>query len=310
MRHGAREHNYQAAARQTAAHIRAGIPLDAGSLELIRQHADVADTARALALLAAQADTTEAAPLLALVFSPGVQSRLELEPALAEADLDAEGAQELACAVARLVDEGGGAAVLTPQGARLALPFVEGGVEDFVRRLRPAATPPADLRRLLALRQDPAPASSTELAVLLRHSRLAWSPARLFFMATLLERAGPGPHICGLIGWAAGFLDLTGEDFDPRRALTMRRRALSLELRQAEAQEQTLARGSFEVRLSQGLRPGHAHAPDVRAALACLDRCARLVLGIAGEDLEAVQVRDLGEAQDPAALWRLFEPGG
>ena len=70
-----------------AAYLAKGLPLDADSLATIQQTLGEADPARALALLAADPEACEHAPLVALVFSPGARTRRELEPVLAVADM-------------------------------------------------------------------------------------------------------------------------------------------------------------------------------------------------------------------------------
>jgi hypothetical protein len=296
------------AAQAVAALFRAGLELSSAEAEALRQATGEADPARALAALEAGADSCETAPLLALIYSPGPAAMRALEPALAAADLDADGAERLGREAARLV-LAAPAVALFPEGTAAGLAPRADDVRDYVRRLRPAATPPPELRILLARRF--APGDAAALAVTLRHGRLVWTPARLFFLATLLERVDPaaaagGLDAAALTAWSVGFLDLTGENFDPRAALAERRRALVAQLRQAEFAEQAQERGSFEVRMSQGMRLGHVHGPDVRAGLALLDRACRLVLGLAGEDLDGVAERDLGRAEGPEDLLRLL----
>lgn len=293
-----------------AAHLAQGLPLDADSLAAILQALGEADPGQAFERLAGEPETSEHAPLLALAFSPGRATLRTLEPALTQAGLDADGGRELALRVARRVAHGAPVALLLPDGSRLEprlrAPELATRAQDFVRRLRPEATPPLELRRILAERYaGPRAELGLDLAVTLRHSRLAWTPSRVFFVAALLERAREQDGIGALIAWAAWFLDLAGPDFDPRQALRERRQAVTGQLRQAEAQEEALERASFEVRLSQGQRHGYVHGPDLRAELALLDRACALVLGMPGEEL-AAGVRDLGEAADAHELMRLL----
>ncbi|SNR91864.1 hypothetical protein SAMN04488503_1908 [Humidesulfovibrio mexicanus] len=313
-----------------------GLPLDAQSLECILRTLGVDDPARAFALLAADPDSAEHAPLLALAFSPGEETRQELEPALARARLDQATASALADRLAaRCLPD-----AKTPLPVLLLLPEVlpgkqplaplplgealAGCVADFVRRLRPWATAPATLLRALAGRER---AQADQLGALLRHGRLNWTPCREFLMATLLERAEPEDELPALAAWMLGFLDLAGEAFEPRQALAERAAVLDGLLRRAEAQDEARERASFEVLAAQGLRQGHLHAPSLRAELALCARAARLTVGglpkedgadgdgIAGR----VQHLDLGGAEDAEALLRLLagpvagpvgEPGG
>ena len=293
-------------AQAIAAHLEAGLPQDRAGLDAICQTLGEPDAARALDILAADPESSDAAPLVALLFSPGPETRRVLEPVLAQAGLDAQGAEQLAQETARLATEPGRAAALLPGGARVTLAPSVRDITGFVRRLRPEATAPAELRTVLTRRFAPVEqALFLEICAALRHSRLAWTPARVFFLSLLLEKAD-GRELPGLLAWAAGFLDLAGPDFSPRAALMLRRQALLAQLRQAEAQEEATTRGSFEVRLSQGLRMGHLHAPDLRAELVHLDRACALVLGIGGEALSDVSVLDLGEVLDADGLLRLF----
>lgn len=294
--------------------LSAGLAPDAGTLAVLASALGEADPARALALLAAEPDSSEHAPLVELLFSPDAAAMRELEPVLAGLrTAGASGTAELAEEVAARL-AGTRLPVHLPGGARGECPAAADSLRGYVRRLRPEATPPAELRGLLARRCDPALA--VELTVLLRHSRLTWTPERVFFLATLLDRADSATDdLPGLVAWAAAFLDLSGLPasglFDPREALVLRRRALEEQLRQAEAAERALEQGSFETRLSQGLRLGHVHGPEVRRELALLDRACRLALGVPGAALETggrpgVSVRDLGEASDLDELLRLL----
>lgn len=354
-----------ALAKTIAAHLAHGLPLDAASLETILQALGQDDPARAFALLAADPEAAEHAPLLALALSPGQETRRTLEPHLAEADLDAAGATEPARQTTRQmarqkdrgIVRGTPVALLLPNGQRMGLASGPEDIAGFVRRLRPEATAPAELRRIVARRftgvrfadgpfadgrfagQDstdqpftgqhcagqhfkgrrakeqgngPAQALALDVLIALRHSRLDFSPGRVFFLAALLERAPAESdqeraELLALTAWAVTFLDLAGAEPALREALRERRQALVNQLRLAEAQEETLERASFEVRLSQGQRQGYVHGPDLRAELALLDRACALALGLRGEELAGVSVRDLGQTGDAEALLRLLE---
>lgn len=298
-------------AAHLAAYLKRGLPLDAQSLSVIGQTLGEADPARALALLAADPEACEHAPLVALLFSPGARTRRELEPVLAEAGMGEADAQELAHRVAALA--AGPLALLPPDGQRLDYPARPEDAEGFVLRLRPGATAPPELRRVVGQRcggGDAGQEQGHELCALLRHSRLKWSPAQVFFLAALLERSTGGDDLPALTAWALGFLDLAGEAFTPREALQERRAALSRMLHLAEAFEDACGKASFEVRLSQGQRQGHVHGPDVLRELALLDRACELVLGVPGQRLEYADqpVRlDLGQAEDAKELMRLLD---
>jgi hypothetical protein len=303
----------RALAEEIAALLGRGLPQDQASLDTVLVVLGETDLARALARLAADPEASEHAPLAALMLSPDPAVLRELEPALALADCGAGEAQALADMVARhLADARGRVSALLPDGARAELSASADGLRAFVRRLRPEATAPAELRAILARRCGAE--SALELAVLLRHCRLTWTPERVFFIGTLLERADPGAgdsagdDLPGLIAWATRFLDASGRQLALRSALAGRRQALLSQLRQAEFMEEALARGSYETLMSQGLRFAHVHGPEVRAELAFLERAGRLALGLPGESLDEVCVRDLGRAEDAWALLRLL-PG-
>ena len=297
--------------------LMAGLPQDQATLGAVLAALGEDDAAVALARLAADPEDAEHAPLVALLLSPGPETLRALEPALAHADLDAAGAEQLAQAVAQRL-AGRRVLALLPDGSRAELAAPAEGLRAFVRRLRPAATAPAELRGVLARRCGPElgvelPVDlAVELAVLLRHCRLDWTPERVFFLATLLERArpvsapAPGDDVPGLVAWATGFLDICGQHSDLRRSLAVRRQALLTQLRQAEFLDESLARGSYEILMSQGLRLAHVHGPSIRAELALLERACVLALGLGGEALDPVAVRDLGRAEDAEELLRLL----
>jgi hypothetical protein len=315
-------------AGEIAAALERGVPQDQATLDTVLATLGQADAHAALALLAADPEASEHAPLVALLFSPGPTLLRGLEPALARADVDAQEALAVAERVVQRVAALLGPLpallpALLPEGTRAGLRASAEGLRAFVRRLSPQATAPAELRALLARRCGPEPEGGPEggldrglagelavdLAVLLRHCRLVWTPERVFFIATLLERAELGTDdLPGLLAWATGFLDLGGWPLGLRRALAGRRQALLAQLQQAEFLEQALARGSYETLMAQGLRLAHVHGPEVRAELGHLERAAVLVLGLPGAALDGVNVCDLGLAEDMDALLRLF-PG-
>ncbi len=294
------------AARAVAARFAHGLTLGTRDAEALRQATGEDDITLALRRLAADADSCLTAPLLALVYSPGPEDMRALEPALAGADLDDAGAMELEDAAARLVSAGESRLRL-PEGNPASLAPSVDDVRDYVRRLAAGATPPPELRTRLP-RFGP---DAATLGVVLRHGRLSWSPARTFLVATLLDRMNThGPQADdapALIAWTMRFLDLFPPDLNPREALAERHRALVAELRQAEFQERAIASDNFETRLSQGLRFGHAHAPDVRTELASLDRACRLALGLDGAALDRPAAAiDLGQAEGAEELLRIL----
>jgi hypothetical protein len=307
----------QALADEISAVLAQGLPQEQPSLSAVLAALGETDAAAALARLAEDPDAAEHAPLAALLLSPGPTVLRGLEPALARADLDAGQALELADSVAQgFITAQCPVYALLPDGSRVVLGATPDGLRAFVRRLRPEATAPMELRALLARRCGSGMNENlaVELAVRLRHCRLSWTPERVAFLGTLLERAlapvdgAARDDLPGLLAWATDFLDISGQPLDLRRSLAGRRQALLAQLRQAEFLEEALLRGSYETLLSQGVRFAHVHGPDVRAELAHLERAGLLALGLAGESLDGVSVRDLGQAGDARELLRLL-PG-
>ncbi|MBU1041038.1 MAG: hypothetical protein KKF77_08075 [Proteobacteria bacterium] len=317
----------QALADKIKAVLTRGLAQDQATLDMVLVALGETEARTALDLLAADPEASEHAALLALLLSPDTALRRELEPALCQAELDAAGAEALADLVAEMLPTGqgrgqGSVPILLPDGSRAELAATPDGLRAFVRRLRPEATAPAELRGIIArnihardihARNNHArpctPELGADLGVVLRHCRLAWTPGQVFFLGTLLERAEPSADdLPGLLAWAAGYLEDVGPEQELRRGLAARRHALQSQLRQAEFMEEALARGSYETLMSQGLRFAHVHGPDVRTQLAFLERAAKLALGLAGEALDGVSVRDLGQAEDAEELLRLL-PG-
>ena len=302
-------------AARIAAELCAGLALGPEIVQAVREAAGEpqADARRAVECALAGRECCELGHLAALLLQPDADLLARLEPALALATVE-EAA--LADALAELATGGELTVTLRPPGGEaLALAPTPQEARELARRLRPAATAPAELRAALDRRF--APPQAARLGALLRHCRLEWEESRVFFLATLLERLDPptadgADDAAGLLAWAAHFLSLMEPGAGPREALSRRRRALDAQLRQAQYAEEALLRGSFEVRMAQGQRLGHVHGPDVEAELALLDRASLLVLGVPGAALTAAAapfaVRDLGRAESVADLLRLMPP--
>lgn len=310
--------NHRAAAeklaRCVARELRAGLALEAGVLEAIREATGeaCADARRAVELALSGRDSCELGHLAALLLQPDAELLARLEPDLADLCVD-EAA--LAEALAALAGQGRlPVALFAPEGQALVVEPTPQEARELARRLKPQATPPPELRavltRLARSARRCAPAEAARLGALLRHCRLEWDGERVFFLCTLLERLDPATDDPGaLLGWAAHFLSIAEPGEEPRQGLARRRRALETQLRQARFAEEALASGSFEVRMAQGQRLGHVHGPDVEAELALLDRACLLVLGVPGAALEApLAVRDLGRAEAVADVLRLMPP--
>lgn len=302
----------EAAARALAdilADVQAGgLPVEAEVLEQLRQGTGLDDAALALAALAEDPEACEHAPLLALLYSPGAALRLALEPLLPPRSC---APQELAAEVLRLL-AGRTVHGRLPDGARLPLSPRPEDILHLALRLRPDRPPPRELREALARRF----ADGTlrwELCALLRHGRVQgadWTPERQFFAGLLLERLRDQDDARALFGWALAFLDLTRDAGLPlREALAARHEELERLLRQAEAREEERERMSFELRMSQGMRAGHLHAPDLREELHLLERAAQLVYGLRPGDMAGPERVDLGQALDADELLRLLPRG-
>lgn len=350
MDEGIRREAVHRVAEAVASALCAGLGLDAHTLKTLREttgaEATGSDEAtgvmEAIGLTLHGRDTSELAPLAALLFSPDADLRLRLEPELARHNLNAAEAEALAGLLAQRAEDGALPVTLLPetlppQGQRLTLAPTPEEAGALARRLRPEATAPAELREILTRRLGEASPLAGRLGVLLRQCRLGWTPERVFFLATLLERAGVGMAEVGmpevymadqaddlpaLIAWATRFLDICGSPLRPREQLPARRQSLEAQLRQAQFAEQATEAGSYEVRMSQGLRMGHVHGPEVQAELALLDRACALVLGVAGADLARLAaqngpggrdcdmrdhaIRDLGSAGNADELLALL----
>lgn len=341
MDEGIRHEAVRMVAQAVSSALRAGLGLDAHTLQALREATGAADTTGAtevIGLALHGRDTSELAPLAALLFSPDADLRQRLEPELARQDLNAAEAEALAGLLAQWAEDGALPVALLlpvtlpPQDQRLTLAPTPEEASALARRLRPEATAPAELREILARRLGKASPLTGRLGVLLRQCRLEWTPERVFFLATLLERAEVGVTDMGmpegsmsdqaddlpaLIAWATRFLDICGSPLRPREQLAARRQALEAQLRQAQFAEQAAEAGSYEVRMSQGLRMGHVHGPEVQAELALLDRACTLVLGVAESDLARLAAQggpnmrdndmcDLGSAENAEELLALL----
>lgn len=341
MDEGIRREAVRMVAQEVSSALRAGLGLDAHTLQALREATGTADTTgatEAIGLALHGRDTSELAPLAALLFSPDADLRQRLEPVLAHHDLNAAEADALAGLLAQSAEDDALPVTLLlpvtlpPQDQRLTLAPTPEEASALARRLRPEATAPAELREIVARRLGEASPLAGRLGVLLRQCRLDWTPERVFFLVTLLERAEVGVTDMGmpegsmsdqvddlpaLIAWAARFLDICGSPLRPREQLAARRQALEAQLRQAQFAEQAAEAGSYEVRMSQGLRMGHVHGPEVQAELAMLDRACTLVLGVAGADLARLaaqggpdmhdlDIRNLGSAENAKELLALL----
>ena len=310
------------AAATVAARLEAGLAQD-GAVHDFMESAFGSSGPRALAAILGQGDTADAFTLRALLLAPGPDLLTGLEPALEAARCTPDEALAVAEHLAGtcretwviLPDEAQPDTVppgearsgsLPPAAVPVAMALEPEDVRAFVRGLRLDRTAPPELGALVDARFPLEEALA--LKVLLRHCRLAWPPGRLGFLATLLNRlesgepAGEGRDARAVLAWALRFLDSAGPQAPAGPALARRYRDLRAQLARAEQFERMLARSSYEIMMSQGLRSPLLHAGSLREELALLDRVCRAVLGRPAAFLDALTEADLGVYQDAEAL--------
>lgn len=309
------------AVRQAAAALadclERGLPQDGAVFDFMESALELPDGSSghvALAAVLDQEDSSDALTLRGLLLTPDPGLMAALEPALERARCSAAEAEILADHLARTCRK---TWAILPGGASVPLALDPGDVRAFVRGLAPDRSAPPELTVLLDERFLPEEALA--LKVLLRHCRLAWSPTRLAFMAALLGRldaAGPpGPDVRlvgnpddrtdahAVLAWALDFLDTAGLQVSARPALARRYQELCALAGRAEQFEQALARSSYEIMASQGMRSPHLHAGSLRRDLALLDRACRAVLGLPAALLDAPAMEaDLGGYEDAESL--------
>lgn len=258
---------------------------------------------RELAGLLEDRDSAEAAPLAELLFSPGPGAMAALEPALEAARLDPAGTEAL---VARVCASPRPVRMRLPGIPELAVQARPQDLEGFVRRLRPACTPPRELVQILD-RRLPLDAALA-VRVRMRHAGLAWTGPRQVFLSSLAERLEVAPALpdspraVEVLDWVLAFLGQIGPGDPPLAALAERSLALASRLRQAEAQEAALARGGFELMAMLGQRLPHAHPASLRRELILLDQAHRTLTGRGASGLDPVLALDLGVVEEAGDL--------
>ncbi|GAB6036774.1 hypothetical protein JCM15519_13330 [Fundidesulfovibrio butyratiphilus] len=301
--HGCEKSSAQAVerlARTLAAVLEQGLPQERGMLDYAAQTHGVTDL-DGLAELVRDRDDACAGPLFCLLLSPGPVTLRQVEPLLAELRLDEAQTRE---AAERLEHVARSAAFVLPGGRTLWAGLEPGDARTFVAALRPGHNAPDPVERVLGVSYRDTDA--LDLRVALRQAGLDWTPERAAFVAAVLEGLVHAPELAGpTLDWALGFLSTVPPQGDVETALAERRRTLATLLGRAAATDALWARNTFETMASQGARPPHLHAPDLRRELALLDRAAN-ASGLDAGRGAAVLEEDLGDCQDPDALLRLL----
>ena len=261
--------------------------------------------------LLANRDSADAATVAELLLFPTTQAMADLEPLLEEARCTTADARTVILALAASLDQ---TEAIFPNGMRIPVTLKTDDLDAFVTRLKPVAHPPDELAALLNARLPHA--ASVALKVQLRHARLEWTPARLFFVATLLRRHEvKHGDLHALLAFSLELLDLSGPHLPPQTVVGDRHRDLTAQLKAAEQFEELRAKSNYETMMMQGARFAQPHVPSLRAALAMLDALARTMFDRAAGELEeprsrppdGVTERDLGDFMDMDALLRAWD---
>jgi hypothetical protein len=283
----------------------AGLPQDAAVAHFIRStYGDLAP--ERLAALVAGTDDPQGASLIELLLFPGEDTARLLEPALAEADLDAAGTAALAERLALAATK---AVAVLPGGTRLTVPLDAEAVARFVARLGPERSLPAEAAAIVAERfgRDVALA----LAVTARRS----GPTRLGFGATSLLRSvasrlpTDAPQAPEILGYVVRFLGGLADGLLPLPALLARHGRLVAQLRRARTQEQAQAKSNFETLAMTGARLPYLHAPDIAQELALAEAAIVAATGRPAPEAGATCL-DLGVVADAADLFAALDDPG
>jgi hypothetical protein len=211
-----------------------------------------------------------------------------------------------------------------PDGERLEIALEPGDAVSFVARLRLTANPPRELAAIIDER-FPADTAIT-LKVLLRHCRLAFTPMRRAFLAGLLaglndgrkldaqassgaigqirDAQAPAGNVHAVLSWTVSWLSVLPPDAAPLDRLGDKYHELSARLKRALDYHEMLAKSSFEVMLSQGVREPCMHPESILAELALLDAVSLAVTGRPAWTLAGLMEDDLGAMSDPEDVIR------
>ncbi len=285
------------AASAITAELARGLSQDEEAAAAVKGHFGALDPAW-LADIAARRDESENATLYGMLLYPDAGMKERLEPLFSRIACDPEEALAAGKLAGERVD---GTVALFPDGMLLTLPLEPDDVREFAARLRMKDNPPQALASLVGEAFDEN--AAVRLLVSLRHSRLAWTRPREFFLSMLLRglegiESGEGE---AAFSWALGFLDALGVEAEPADALSPAIRELDVRLKTARRNKEILENGNFETLMSQGVRLPYIHEETVRRELRLARLVRRAVTGIS-EDEEAGGERDLGAYDDPASL--------
>jgi hypothetical protein len=278
-----------------------GLPQDAAVAHFI--HSTYGDLSPSeLSALLADRDDPQTASLVELLLFPGEAVALILEPALASARLDADGASALAEALAEAPPR---AVAVMPDGSRLTVPLSPDDARHFVARLSPQRSLPEDAARLLAQRFSPDDALA--LAVTARQSGPDWTPAAKAFFRTLATRLdADAPKALDTLRFALRFLRGLAKDALPLPALAARRAQLAAQLRRARQQEEALAKSNYETLVMTGARLPYLHAPDIAHELALADAALTAATGRPPDESSACNW-DMGTIADVDGMLAAFD---
>lgn len=245
-------------------------------------------------------DGPDARSLCALLLSPGENQLAGLEPGLEAAACSPEEALEVSRQMERAFDT---AWAVLPGGERIALPLEPGDVAAMVSRLRLDSNPPAPASRVLGERYPPELAARIKSE--LRHSRIAWTDQRAFFLAALLGALDPAlPGLEDVLAWTLVWLGSLPPDSVPAQRLGVKHGELTARLRRSQDFHAALSKSSFELMMAQGARVSLPHPDEVRRELGLLDTVCRAVTGRPCWALEGMTEVDLGQVEDEESLMR------
>jgi hypothetical protein len=272
-----------------------GLEVTEADVEAVRASLGEAAAGNLPALLGSE--EAEEASFAELLLSPGPGATLRLEPALAAANLTGADVPALCRAVA---PGPVASALLLPGGRRAAVTLAPEDAARFVARLKPAANPPAELVRLLAIACPPEEALAARVG--LRHSRLAFDAEQTVFLAALIRGLADEPDFSPALTFALGFLG-HADARDLARALAAHLEALLRDLMRAERFAALLAGSNFETLRAQGVREPHLDVDALRRELTLADRVGRAVYGpLSGLSALAPRETDLGSFEGPEGV--------
>lgn len=289
-------------AEAVAAHLAKGLPQDAAVAHFIRSTHGALPPHRLAALLA-DGDDPQGASLAELLLFPGEDTARALEPALARAGLDGDGAAALAERLAAAVDR---AVAILPDGTRLAVPMDAEAAARFVARLGPTRGLPEELADLFRRRFGEE--TALRLGVAARRSGPApWSPGGVSLARAVASRLpAEAPEAVATLLYLVAFLGGLAAGAPPLPALIARHGRLSAQLRRAHQQELAFSKSNFETIAMTGARLPYLHAPDIARELALCEAAIVAATGRPAPDT-AASCLDMGVAADATALFAALD---